>query len=166
MTSVVRAGVIAVLTAAFIALIRSTSASCNYEIWIVDQADSNNGTALIGYGGYIYIFKSRDLKKAHEIIDLGGEVSRLCFQQTALLAATHSALQSAVERCSDEAACPRCGSSGCCAGFSPIPITVLLGQTHGYQPSPTDLHALPCTFHHSANRCRLPAGYSNLMGPV
>ncbi|EFJ46729.1 hypothetical protein VOLCADRAFT_105394 [Volvox carteri f. nagariensis] len=82
MTSVVRSGVIAVLTAAFIALIRSTSASCNYEIWIVDQADSNNGTALVGYGGYIYIFQSRDLKKAHEIIDLGGEVSRLCFQQT------------------------------------------------------------------------------------
>ncbi|GIL48172.1 hypothetical protein Vafri_4862 [Volvox africanus] len=55
---------------------------CNYEVWIVDQADSNNGTALIGYGGYIHIFNNSDFNRPHDIVDLGAETAQLCFQRT------------------------------------------------------------------------------------
>ncbi|GLI69481.1 hypothetical protein VaNZ11_014114 [Volvox africanus] len=55
---------------------------CNYELWIVDQADSNNGTALIGYGGYIHIFNNSNFKRPCDIVDLGAETAQLCFQRT------------------------------------------------------------------------------------
>ncbi|KAG2454641.1 hypothetical protein HYH02_000481 [Chlamydomonas schloesseri] len=50
--------------------------------WIVDQADSNNGTAFVGYGGYVHIFKSYDLSKPSQVVDLGKAASQLCFEKT------------------------------------------------------------------------------------
>ncbi|GIL74806.1 hypothetical protein Vretimale_2347 [Volvox reticuliferus] len=55
---------------------------CNYEVWIVDQSDSNNGSALIGYGGYIHIFKNSDFNCPDATVDLGAETAQLCFERT------------------------------------------------------------------------------------
>ncbi|KAG2444423.1 hypothetical protein HXX76_001176 [Chlamydomonas incerta] len=61
---------------------------CQYEVWIVDQADTSNGTSLIGYGGYVHIFKSYDLSKPAQVVDLGKAASQLCLEKTG--ARTHA----------------------------------------------------------------------------
>ena len=57
-----------------------------YEVWLVDQSNTR-GSVAAGYGGFLYIYKEDDLDDdgsaaTPEKIDLGGEVSDLCFEKT------------------------------------------------------------------------------------
>ncbi len=58
----------------------------DYEVWLVDQSNSR-GSVAAGHGGYLYIYKQRDLERngagaSPERIDLGAEVSEMCQERT------------------------------------------------------------------------------------
>lgn len=58
----------------------------DYEVWLIDQSNTR-GSVAAGHGGNLYIYGESDLKRnrdaaSPEKIDLGGEVSDLCFTKT------------------------------------------------------------------------------------
>jgi DNA-binding beta-propeller fold protein YncE len=58
----------------------------DYEVWLVDQSNSR-GSVASGHGGYLYIYKQRDLERngggaSPERIDLGAKVSEMCKART------------------------------------------------------------------------------------
>ena len=58
----------------------------DYEVWLVDQSNSR-GSVASGHGGYLYIYKQRDLERKRadaspERIDLGAEVTEMCQKRT------------------------------------------------------------------------------------
>jgi hypothetical protein len=65
-------------------LATSLLAKDDFEVWLVDQSNSNGKT----YGGTIYIYDGEDLIKntsnatATDVIDLGGAVSTMCMEST------------------------------------------------------------------------------------
>ena len=61
----------------------------DYEVWLIDQSNTR-GSVAAGSGGNLYIYKENELKRnragaSPEKIDLGGEVSDLCQEETGTL---------------------------------------------------------------------------------
>ncbi|EFJ40656.1 hypothetical protein VOLCADRAFT_99545 [Volvox carteri f. nagariensis] len=113
----------------------------------VGQADIE-GTAAADHGACDSDDYNGDSKDADESDGAGGAATSygLAFDPQHASLYFHHLPNSAVERCSDEAACPRCGSAGCRGGLSPIPVTVVCWD----KPMAISLPQLTCM------HCRAP----------